>query len=203
MDRKNLIQAPRELRSLRVELQAPKPEFSAVFVESLNHSLPALGFIGWGQRAQTLAWAQSFMAEGLRWIEEGEGLIFYAFEASTGFYVGRVDLHSWDFEAPRCEVGYVGDSRCAGRGLMREAVLACIQLAFDLGASRVQALSEAENHRALHFAERSLGLKREGVLRNYERDAQGRLGDQVMFAAYNPAAFSPSTSPSSPPCPST
>jgi hypothetical protein len=27
-----------------------------------------------------------------------------------------------------------------------------------------------------------LGLQREGVLRHYERDAQGRLGEQVMFA---------------------
>jgi hypothetical protein len=29
---------------------------------------------------------------------------------------------------------------------------------------------------------------REGVLRHYERDARGRLGEQVMFAAYNRAA---------------
>ena len=37
----------------------------------------------------------------------------------------------------------------------------------------------------MHFAEHALGFTREGVLRNYERDAQGRLGDQVLFAAYN------------------
>jgi RimJ/RimL family protein N-acetyltransferase len=35
--------------------------------------------------------------------------------------------------------------------------------------------------RALHFA-KSVGLRQEGVLRHYERDAQGRLGEQVMFA---------------------
>jgi RimJ/RimL family protein N-acetyltransferase len=96
-----------------------------------------------------------------------------------------VDLHSWDFATPRCEVGYVGDVRTAGRGLMREAVLACVDLAFQLGAARVQALSEAGNQRALHFAEHALGFVREGVLRNYERDAQGKLGSQVLFAAYN------------------
>jgi len=99
-----------------------------------------------------------------------------------------VDLHSWDFATPRCEVGYVGDVRTAGRGLMREAVLACVDLAFQLGAARVQALSEAGNLRALHFAEHALGFVREGELRNYERDAQGRLGSQVLFAAYNQVA---------------
>ena len=185
------VRAPRELRTPRLLLAAPRPEFAAPFVASLNRSLPGLGYIAWAQRPQTPDWAVRFMRGGLEDVEAGEYLVFYAFlpgrEPDEG-YVGRIDLHSWDFEAPRCEVGYVGDSRHAGRGLMREAVLACVQLAFGLGAARVQALSEAGNARALHFAERALGFVREGVLRHYERDAQGRLGDQVMFAAYNPDA---------------
>ena len=65
--------------------------------------------------------------------------------------------------------------------LSRAPALACVDLA--LGALRVQALSESTNHRALHFAERALGFRREGELRHDERDAQGRLGSQVMFAA--------------------
>ena len=187
LDRSHLIQAPRELRTQQLLLHAPRPEFAPLFVESLNTSLPGLGYIAWGQRVQTLAWAERFMASGLVYVEEGDCLIFYAFETSSGSYVGRVDLHSWDFDTPRCEVGYVGDVRMQGRGLMREAVLACVRLAFELGAARVQALSEAGNQRALRFAQAALGFTREGVLRNFERDAQGRLGEQVMFASYNPA----------------
>jgi RimJ/RimL family protein N-acetyltransferase len=145
-----------------------------------------LSHIGWAQKPQTLAWSQRFMQAGLRAVQAGEYLVFYAWAQPGDHYVGRVDLHSWDFEAPRCEVGYVGDTRYSGQGLMREAVLACVQLAFDLGVARVQALSEADNTRALRFAEHALGFVREGVLRNYERDAQGRLGQQVMFASYNP-----------------
>ena len=186
MDRQTLIDAPRELHTTRLVLFAPKPEFAATFVESLNLSLPGLSFISWGQTEKTLEWAQRFVAGGLAYVESGEDLIFYAFERNTDAYVGRVDLHSWDFHTPRCEVGYVGDVRTAGRGLMREAVLACVNLAFGLGAMRVQALSEADNQHALRFAEGSLGFTREGVLRHYERDAQGRLGEQVMFAAYPP-----------------
>ena len=103
--------------------------------------------------------------------------------ARDGAYVGRIDLHSWDFNVPRCEIGYVGDVLSAGRGLMREAALACVNLAFQLGALRMQALRESTNHRALHFAERALGFRREGELRHDERDVQGRLGSRVMFAA--------------------
>lgn len=191
MDRATLIQAPRELHTPRLWLAAPRPGFVGPFVESLNRSLPGLAHIAWGQHPQTLDWGLRFMRGGLAAVEAGEDLIFYAFLHAGDphdAYVGRVDLHSWDFDAPRCEVGYVGDVRHAGQGLMREAVLRCVELAFELGAARVQALSEAGNARALHFAERALGFVREGVLRNYERDARGRLGEQVMFAAYNPAA---------------
>ena len=192
MQRQDLLLAPTQLTTPALDLHPPRPEFGPLFVESLNLSLPGLTHIGWAQKARTTEWGATFMQHGSELIAAGDCLIYYAFErasgAAFGHYVGRIDLHSWDFEAPRCEVGYVGDVRTAGRGLMREAVLACVGLAFSLGAARVQALSEADNHRALRFAEHALGFTREGVLRHYERDAQGRLGSQVMFAAYNPAA---------------
>lgn len=188
MDGQQLVGAPVELNTPRVVLHAPRPEFAPVFVQSLNLSLPGLRYIAFAQQARSADWGAEFITRDLLWWAQGEGLVYYAFEKASGAYVGRVDLHSWDFATPRCEVGYVGDVRTAGRGLMREAVLACVDLAFKLGAARVQALSESGNHRALHFAEHALGFVREGVLRNYERDAQGKLGSQVMFATYNPRA---------------
>ena len=192
MDRQDLARAPFQLTTDRLDLHAPRPEFGPLFVESLNLSLPGLNHIGWAQKARTTEWGATFMRHGVELIAAGDCLIYYAFERGSGVdpgrYIGRIDLHSWDFEAPRCEVGYVGDVRTAGRGLMREAVLACVDLAFSLGAARVQALSEANNIRALHFAEHALKFTREGVLRYFERDAQGRLGSQVMFAAYRPGA---------------
>ncbi len=186
MDAHSLLHAPRRIDSTRLVLHAPRPEWAALFVASLNLSLPGLAYISWAQRARPAVWGDEFLQHDIEWVSRGEGLVFYAFENTRGAYVGRIDLHSWDFDAPRCEVGYVGDIRTAGRGLMREAVLACVNLAFALGAARVQALSEAGNARALHFAEHALGFVREGVLRNYERDAQGRLGHQVLFASYRP-----------------
>ena len=119
-------------------------------------------------------------------VETGECLIFNAFRLHDGAYVGRVDLHSFDFEAPRCEVGYVGEITLSGHGLMREAVLAVMAMAFSIGFVRVHALSDVRNERALAFA-LALGMQREGVLRAYERAPQGELADMVMFAAYNPA----------------
>lgn len=68
---------------------------------------------------------------------------------------------------------------------MREAALAVIALCFRLGFERIEAMSDARNSRALHFAER-LGMAREGVLRHHERDPQGQPCDMVLYAILNP-----------------
>ena len=182
MDRRDLISAPRELHTERLRLQSPRPEHAALFVESLLRSLPTLRFIGWGQVERDLAWSIEFCRHGAELVETGECLIFNAFHDAR--YVGRIDLHSFDFEAPRGEVGYVGDVATSGQGLMREAVLAVMALGFSLGLVRIQALSDARNPRALHFAEHALGMQREAVLRAFERDPQGQMTDMVMFAAW-------------------
>lgn len=185
MDRETLIAAPRELRSPRLRLEAPREAHAEAFLDSLLRTLPRLRFISWGQQARDLEWALKFCRRGAQYVDDGECLIFNAFRVDDGRYIGRIDLHSFDFEAPRCEIGYVGDEATAGAGLMREAVLAVMALGFSLGLARIHALSDARNARALQFAER-LGMQREGVLRAYERDPQGALADMVMFASLAP-----------------
>jgi RimJ/RimL family protein N-acetyltransferase len=187
VDRQTLIAAPRELRSQRLLLQSPRVEHAGAFLESLNRSIPGLAFITWGQQQQDPAWAERFCLGGQQMVEEGECLVFNAFLHGSGVYAGRIDLHTFDFEAPRCEIGYVGDAALQGQGLMREAALAVIAFGFALGLARIHALSDARNTRALQFA-RALGMQHEGQLRAYERDPQGALCEMAMFAAYNPAA---------------
>ena len=69
----------------------------------------------------------------------------------------------------------------ARRGLMREAALALIDLAFGLGVERVEACCDLRNARSIHFAQ-TLGLQYEGLMRGVERDHEGRLCDQVLLA---------------------
>ena len=70
------------------------------------------------------------------------------------------------------------------QGPGRVAVLAVIALCFRLGFQRIEAMSDARNARALHFAD-SLGMAREGLLRHHERDPQGEFCDMVLYAALN------------------
>ena len=182
----DLTTAPLALDTPRLTLAAPQQARAAAFAEGVAASQAALGFVGWGLRPRDLAWAQGFCQRDADSRAAGLDLAFHVFTRDSGAWAGRIDVHSIDFDAARGEIGYVGDVRLSGRGLMREAVLAVITLCFDLGFERIEAMSDARNARALHFAD-SLGLlQREGILRRHERDLQGEPCDMVLWAALNP-----------------
>jgi len=183
MTRIDLTAAPTTLLTPRLRLETPRPEHAAAFCDGVAASMPALAWVAWSARPRDLAWALRFCEDDARSAAAGEDLAFHVFEIADGGWVGRIDVHTIDFAAARGEIGYVGDVRRAGRGLMREAALAVIDLCFRLGFERIEAMSDARNERALHFAE-TIGMAREGLLRRHERDAKGELCDMVLYATF-------------------
>ena len=174
--------APATLHTARLRLESPRPDaHAAAFAEGVAASMPSLAYVAWGLRPRDVAWARRFCEDDARSRAAGEDLTFHVFELADHGWVGRIDVHSIDFGAARGEIGYVGDQRRAGRGLMREAVRAVMAMCFALGFERLEAMSEPRNRRALQFAS-SLGLKFEGVMRHHERDQYGELCDMALYA---------------------
>lgn len=190
MIRLDLKTAPAALETTHLRLESPRSAHAPAFAEGVAASMASLAYVSWGVRPRDLAWAQRFCDDDARCVAEGRDLAFHAFARDDGGWVGRIDVHSVDFDACRGEIGYVGDLRRAGRGLMREAALAVIDLCWRLGFERIEAMSDARNARALHFAE-TLGLQREGLLRRHERDGHGELCDMVLYAVINPHTGAP------------
>jgi RimJ/RimL family protein N-acetyltransferase len=173
--------APRRFETPRLRLEWPRAEHAAAVRDSINASLGALRFVKWGQRPFDDEDARRFCEADAARVLEGQCLIYFAFERDSGRFVGNLDLHTFDFDVPRCQIGYVGDLRLAGRGLMHEAASAVAELAFKLGFERVEAWCDLRNSRSIHFAQ-TLGLQYEGLMRGVERDVQGQLCDQVLLA---------------------
>lgn len=197
MDAQTLRQVPRVLHTQRLTLESPRVEHAQAFVDMLNASLAGWRFIGWGQVPRDLAWGEQFCRRGAQYVEDGEDLIYTVFDTASRHCIGRIDLHSFDFDTPRCEIGYAGNTLFAGRGLMREAALAVVELGFRLGCERIEAFSDLRNRRAIEFA-LGLGFDSEGVVHSRERDPQGLLCDQVMLARLRPAAAADQTAMSVP-----
>ena len=183
----DLANAPAVLNAPRVRLERACLAHAAAFCEGVQASVSTLTYVAWSLHLNDLLWAQYFCDRDARSAEAGKDLAFHAFEIEGDAWVGRIDVHTIDFDARRGEVGYVGDLRRAGRGLMREAVCAVIDLCFRLGFERVEAMSDVRNDRALHFAE-TLGMTCEGVLRHHELDLQGKACDMALYAVLRPAA---------------
>ena len=181
MDIHTLLSAPAQYTSARLRLEKPRPEHAAAVMESTNASLAALRYITWGKQAFDPERALRFCQHDAELVAAGECLIYFAFEQASGAFVGNLDLHSFDYDVPRCEIGYVGDVRRAGSGLMFEAATAVLKLGFDLGLQRIEAICDARNLRSIAFAE-MLGMSREGLLRAHDRDPQGELCDDVVLA---------------------
>jgi RimJ/RimL family protein N-acetyltransferase len=181
-----LAAAPTLLQGERVWLQTPRAEHAEAFAVGVLASMPELLYVIWSQRPVGLDWARRFCEDDARCTAAGEDLAFHVFARDDGGWIGRIDVHTIDFDAARGEIGYVGHTGRAGQGLMREAALLVIGLCFELGFERIEAMSDARNARALRFAE-ALGMQREGLLRRHERDPQGALCDMVLYAILNPA----------------
>jgi RimJ/RimL family protein N-acetyltransferase len=184
MARIDLKPAPKLLLTERLRLETPRVEHAEAFAAGVQVSMHQLTYVVWGAKPRDLEWARRFCEGDARSVAAGEDLVFHVFTLADGAWVGRIDVHTIDFDDARGEIGYVGDARHAGRGLMREAALAVIRLCFDIGFQRIEALSDVRNARALHFAE-ALGMQREGTLRRHERDPQGRMCDQAIYALVN------------------
>lgn len=174
--------SPEIIPGRRLRLEKIHPRHAPAFLASIQRSMNDLEFVAWGQRTWDAESALEHCERSREWIEgEGEGAVYLAFEYDTNTYIGCVDLHSVDFGVPRCQLGYVGCTRQRGRGLMREAALTLMQWAFRQGMARIEVWCDVRNTRSLAFAQ-GLGLHREGLLRQVERDARGRLCDQYLLA---------------------
>ncbi len=181
MNKQSLTAAPREFSTARCTVKSSTTDLVDVRVAWAQSTAHMLDFTPNWRRSTDPAVALRSLESEVAAIAQGEELVFNVFETATQAHVGRIDLHSWDFDAPRCEIGYMADARTCGRGLLLEAARGCVELAFSMGVVRVQALSDTRNLRSAHFA-KLLGMQEEGVLRAYGRDHEGALYDERVLS---------------------
>lgn len=172
--------APREIFTVHTRLLTPSFEQIPVRMAWAAASHASLEFLPRWRKLIDIEIATRSAESEIATVNAGDEIIYNVFEIASNAYVGRIDLHSWDADAPRCEIGYMADARTSGRGLLREAALSCVELAFSLGVARVQAMTDVRNVRSIRFA-KALGMQEEGVLRSYER-FNGELCDQVLLS---------------------
>jgi RimJ/RimL family protein N-acetyltransferase len=99
-------------------------------------------------------------------------------DAESGEFFGAI---GWHWVDGNVQVGYWVKREARGRGVASRALRLLARWAFtDLGAVRVQLLTEPENRASQRVAEKA-GFRREALLRSFI-DLKGRRADVYMYA---------------------
>jgi RimJ/RimL family protein N-acetyltransferase len=180
------LETPRlVLRSFRVD---DAPALHAALLESITELRRHLWFLPWVAEEPTLASAEIRCRKAEENFRLRADLPYLAFEKTTGRLVASVGLHRTDWSLPKTEVGYWVRSTEAGKGYASEGVAALTGWALQqLGAKRVELVTDEQNHRSRAVAERC-GFQLEGVLRNVMQSPDGSMRNSCVYAKLPPVA---------------
>jgi ribosomal-protein-alanine N-acetyltransferase len=97
--------------------------------------------------------------------------------------IGSLGFYKWlPSRAHQAEMGYDLDKRHWGQGIMTEAMKAVIDFGFErMGLNRIEVYIMPRNKRSQRLA-RSLGFKREGLIRQRGYDEFGKFTDDILFS---------------------
>lgn len=181
---------PLTIETSRLTLKAPVPEdapwLQAAILESLEELQP---WIPWAQELPTIDLLRAKAEEARIKMDRREYFGWRIFLKGTETIVGTIDLFHWDWQIPKCEIGYWGRTPQVGRGYVTEAVKAVMAVARDdFGARRIEAMCDVRNLPSQRLLER-IGFTRESVLHGHEPDVTGEPCDQVLFAWHPPESI--------------
>jgi RimJ/RimL family protein N-acetyltransferase len=175
------VEIPEILRSERLTLRAPHPDFAAEMNAAIAESIDELRpWMDWAQDVPTLAESRAQQERAREAFLAREDLQLILFRGER--IIGSSGLHRIDWTIPKFESGYWVRSSEQRRGYITEAVAAIADFAFDtLAARRLEIRASPTNTRSLAVPER-LGFTLEGVLRNDALNTDGSLRDTAVYA---------------------
>lgn len=123
-------------------------------------------FLRWGPHT-TPKETEGYIREVLRGYKEGEGGPWGIECRETGRMVGVIHLMAVSAQHSRAEIGFVLSRSYWNRGLMSEALTRVLEYSFQsIELNRVEGFCLIDNRAGIAVMER-VGMKREGVLREY------------------------------------
>ncbi len=181
---------PITIESRRLVIRSYQVSDSEALYEAVRESLPdLLKWMPWATRDFGLVEARSFVRRSIKNFARGSDYTMGIFD-KRGCFVGSCGLHATKdpyHRVPMYEVGYWCRSSLHGRGYATEALRALTRFGFaELKANRLEISCDSRNSASERVMIKA-GYQREGLLRNSQRDCNGRLTDNLIYARVRPA----------------
>jgi ribosomal-protein-alanine N-acetyltransferase len=124
------------------------------------------------------------LREGIESDAKGNSLCWSVLLSDQGEMIGKCILFNFSQKNHRAEIGYILNRDYWGQGLMRQALEAVIEFAFNtLNLHRIEADVDTENIGSLVILEK-LGFEREGLFRD-RWYVYGEWQDSIMLGLLN------------------
>ncbi len=178
-----LLDFPEEFETERLLIRATRPgdgaELNAAIRESRKELAPFMPF------ARVLPKPEETEAlvrrRRLHFLDRSDMMMLMT-DRATGQILGSSGLHRMNWDVRRFEIGYWIRTSRAGEGLVTEAVHGLTDYAARfLDANRIEIRCDDRNLRSAAVAERA-GFTLEGVLRNWVREEDDTLVNEMVFA---------------------
>jgi len=171
------------LRTRRLVIRPIAPGDDAHIYPAVKESLEQLSFwLPWATPGYRRAATRAFVGTSLHAFKHGEdfGLLMFT---KKGEFVGGTGLHPrGGRDAPHFEIGYWVRTSAAGQGYATEAVKALLRYSLRKDRThRIEIRSDPRNAASLRVI-RKCGFRKEGLLRQVARGANGRFIDLYVFA---------------------
>lgn len=99
----------------------------------------------------------------------------------TNQVIGSIDVVRANDAKRRAELGWVLGDEYWGKGYMPEAARAVVDLLFNIGYERIEAIHDVRNSKSGRVMEK-IGMKHEGVLKRFEPNKDDVLVDCDIWA---------------------
>ncbi|SMB81411.1 GNAT family N-acetyltransferase [Deinococcus hopiensis] len=181
---------PREVRTSRLLLRAPRSEDAQSVHAAVHASLPELRpWMVWAQDPLDLPGTAENLTRAAEAFTAGENLRYLVWNAAGTKLVGSSGYHALDWRVPKGEIGYWIATAHAGQGYATEVARALTELALwpqvegGLGFRRLEIRCDARNDRSARIPAR-LGYTLDAVLKNDDvaADDPMQLRDTLIFS---------------------
>jgi len=178
-----ILRLPEEIETDRLTIRVAKPGDGAVFNKAIVSSLSDLEtWLAWVTPAPTLEQSEDACRKAYGRFLLNEDLMAFFFLKETNELIGGSGLHDADWGKRHFEIGYWGNTKFGGQGLISEGVKALAGYALnELNAARVFLTTDEKNIKSWKLAERA-GFEYEGTLRNDRFGIDGKLRNTKVYS---------------------
>ena len=170
-----------ELRSEGLILRRLRMSEARELALAVQESLPELEpFMPWAHRRYGLEDARAFIRFAREQEEKEAGLHYGIFRSRGDAYMGQLGLDLRP-AIQAAELGYWVRSREAGKGVITRAASMLMAYSFEAFSLRRVALTCDVRNKASRRVAEKLGMRREGRIKAYQLDPEGRRRDHYIF----------------------